>query len=106
MDKLQTVEERVDTLLEIRGVHERHGNVQECIVQNFRAKPDTAMRHTDDLDLDEYRAAIAVTAARLPPALSPPTASRAGSRPSVMPPAPRSRVTSTPTARSTWWKSG
>ena len=31
------------------------------IVQNFRAKPDTAMRHTDDLDLDEYRAAIAVT---------------------------------------------
>ena len=31
------------------------------IVQNFRAKPDTAMRHADDLELDEYRAAIAVT---------------------------------------------
>jgi FO synthase len=31
------------------------------IVQNFRAKPDTAMRHADDLGLDEYRAAIAVT---------------------------------------------
>ena len=30
-------------------------------MQNFRAKPDTAMRHTDDLDLDEYRATIAVT---------------------------------------------
>ena len=30
-------------------------------MQNFRAKPDTAMRHADDLDLDEYRAAIAVT---------------------------------------------
>ena len=36
-------------------------SVQEVIVQNFRAKPDTAMRHADDLDLDEYRAAIAVT---------------------------------------------
>ena len=35
--------------------------MQEVIVQNFRAKPDTAMRHADDLDLDEYRAAIAVT---------------------------------------------
>ena len=30
-------------------------------MQNFRAKPDTAMRHSDDLDLDEYRATIAVT---------------------------------------------
>ncbi|HEY0904158.1 MAG TPA: 5-amino-6-(D-ribitylamino)uracil--L-tyrosine 4-hydroxyphenyl transferase CofH, partial [Marmoricola sp.] len=38
-----------------------YGAIQEVIVQNFRAKPDTAMRHTDDLALDEYRAAIAVT---------------------------------------------
>ena len=35
--------------------------MQEVIVQNFRAKPDTAMRHADDLELDEYRAAVAVT---------------------------------------------
>ena len=35
--------------------------MQEVIVQNFRAKPDTAMRHADDLGLEEYRAAIAVT---------------------------------------------
>ena len=35
--------------------------MQEVIVQNFRAKPDTAMRHADDLALDEYRATIAVT---------------------------------------------
>ena len=35
--------------------------MQEVIVQNFRAKPDTAMRHGDDLGLEEYRAAIAVT---------------------------------------------
>jgi FO synthase len=34
--------------------------VQEVIVQNFRAKPDTAMRSTDDLGLEEYLAAIAV----------------------------------------------
>ena len=41
--------------------HAAYGAVQEVIVQNFRAKPDTAMRHADDLGLDEYRAAIAVT---------------------------------------------
>ncbi|MCW2797666.1 MAG: synthase subunit 2 / synthase subunit 1, partial [Nocardioides sp.] len=37
------------------------------IVQNFRAKPDTAMRHVDDLGLDEYRATIAVTRLLLGP---------------------------------------
>ena len=30
------------------------------IIQNFRAKPETAMRHVDDLGLEEYVAAIAV----------------------------------------------
>ena len=39
----------------------QYGHVQEVIVQNFRAKPDTAMRHTDDLGLEEYRAALAVS---------------------------------------------
>ena len=37
----ETIEERVDALLAIREVHEKHGHIQEVIVQNFRAKPDT-----------------------------------------------------------------
>ncbi|ANH36767.1 Aminodeoxyfutalosine synthase [Nocardioides dokdonensis FR1436] len=53
--------ERAETIFALRKVAKAFGSVQEVIVQNFRAKPDTAMRHTDDLDLDEYRAAIAVT---------------------------------------------
>ena len=40
----ETPEERVDALLAIRDVHERHGNIQEVIVQNFRAKSTTRMR--------------------------------------------------------------
>ncbi len=40
----ETPEERVDSLLAIRDVHDRHGNIQEIIVQNFRAKPATKMR--------------------------------------------------------------
>jgi FO synthase len=39
----ETVEERVDTLLAIRESHARWGHIQEVIVQNFRAKPQTPM---------------------------------------------------------------
>ena len=37
----ETLEERVDALLAIREIHERYGNIQEVIIQNFRAKADT-----------------------------------------------------------------
>ena len=57
----ETRAERADTIFALRATARRYGAVQEVIVQNFRAKPDTAMRHRDDLDLAEHRAAIAVT---------------------------------------------
>ncbi|MGZ4445975.1 MAG: bifunctional FO biosynthesis protein CofGH [Nocardioides sp.] len=57
----ETLAERAETVFALRATSRRFGAVQEVIVQNFRAKPDTAMRHADDLGLDEYRAAIAVT---------------------------------------------
>ena len=52
--------ERADALFEIRRSHERHGHIQETIVQNFRAKPRTAMQNEKDLALQEYVAAVAV----------------------------------------------
>ena len=57
----ETLRDRVETVFAIRASHRRHGHVQEVIVQNFRAKQDTAMRETPDADLQEYAAAIAVT---------------------------------------------
>ncbi|HEY0953061.1 bifunctional FO biosynthesis protein CofGH [Nocardioides sp.] len=57
----ETLTERAETIFALRASLKAYGAIQEVIVQNFRAKPDTAMRHTDDLALDEYRAAIAVT---------------------------------------------
>jgi FO synthase len=63
----ETLTERAETILALRQVSRAYGAVQEVIVQNFRAKPDTAMRHADDLGLDEYRAAIAVTRLLLGP---------------------------------------
>ena len=57
----ETLVERAETIFAIRATARRFGAVQEVIVQNFRAKPETAMRHADDLGLDEFRATIAVT---------------------------------------------
>ncbi len=57
----ETLTERAETIFALRKVSQEFRAVQEVIVQNFRAKPDTAMRHTDDLGLEEYRAVIAVT---------------------------------------------
>ena len=40
----ESLEDRVDSLIAIRDAQERRGNIQEIIVQNFRAKPSTRMR--------------------------------------------------------------
>ncbi|MDP9069406.1 MAG: 5-amino-6-(D-ribitylamino)uracil--L-tyrosine 4-hydroxyphenyl transferase CofH [Actinomycetota bacterium] len=39
----ETFDERIDALVAIRASHDRHGHIQEVIVQNFRAKADTPM---------------------------------------------------------------
>jgi FO synthase len=56
----ETIDERADSLLEIRKIARQYGNIQEVIIQNFRAKPDTAMRGMPDADLHELAATIAV----------------------------------------------
>ncbi|MGW0478229.1 bifunctional FO biosynthesis protein CofGH [Nonomuraea sp. NPDC003214] len=56
----ETVEDRAESLFAIRKVAREYGGVQEVIVQNFRAKPDTAMRGLPDADLEELAATIAV----------------------------------------------
>ena len=57
----ETMQERADTIFAIRRVARAYGHVQEVIVQGFRAKADTAMRHVPDLTRDELLAAVAVT---------------------------------------------
>lgn len=56
----ETRRERIESLLAIRAVHERHGHIQEVIVQNFRAKPDTKMARAPEPDLEELVWTIAV----------------------------------------------
>lgn len=58
-----TREDRIESLLAIRDLHLRFGHVQEVIVQNFRAKPGTAME--GKLDADTVELLWSVAAARL-----------------------------------------
>ena len=55
--------DRIESLLAIRDLHQRFGHVQEVIVQNFRAKPGTAM--AGKLDADTIELLWSVAAARL-----------------------------------------
>ncbi|HEY8533003.1 MAG TPA: bifunctional FO biosynthesis protein CofGH [Micromonospora sp.] len=52
--------ERAESLFAIRQVAREYGHIQEVIVQNFRAKPDTAMRGMPDAELEDLAATVAV----------------------------------------------
>ena len=56
----ETPRERVEALLAIRRLHQRHGHIQEVIVQCFRAHPSTPMRDATELTDDDVARAIAV----------------------------------------------
>jgi FO synthase len=57
----ETLGERADSIFAIRRVAREYSGIQEVIVQNFRAKPDTKMRGTPDAELEDLAATIAVT---------------------------------------------
>ena len=65
----ETLAERADSIFAIRRVAREYGGIQEVIVQNFRAKPDTKMRGVPDAELDELAATIAVARLVLGPSL-------------------------------------
>ncbi len=56
----ETYEERADSLFALRRVSRAYHGIQELIMQNFRAKPDTAMRGMPDAEMDELVATVAV----------------------------------------------
>jgi 7,8-didemethyl-8-hydroxy-5-deazariboflavin synthase CofG subunit len=62
----ETLEERVDSLIAIRTLHEKYGHIQEVIVQNFRAKPGTPMAHWPEPDRTEMLRTLAVARLMMP----------------------------------------
>ncbi|MBS7538940.1 5-amino-6-(D-ribitylamino)uracil--L-tyrosine 4-hydroxyphenyl transferase CofH [Ancylobacter lacus] len=66
----ETRAERIGALLAIRAAHERHGHVQEVIIQNFRAKPGTRMASAAEPSLEDHLWTVAVARLVLGPAMS------------------------------------
>lgn len=66
----ETWEERVDSLYAIDAIHQRFGNVQEVIVQNFRAKQGTAMAEWLEPTRDDMLKTLAVARLILDPSIS------------------------------------
>jgi len=66
----ETLAERVDSLLAIRDLHERHGHIQEVIIQNFRAKPTIPMRGWPEPGALDLLRTVAVARLLLGPAMN------------------------------------
>jgi FO synthase len=56
----ETAEERIDSLLSIRGLHEKYGHIQEVIVQPFRAKAGTRMALAPEPSTEDLLRTIAI----------------------------------------------
>lgn len=75
----ETWEERIDSLIAIKKVHEVYGNIQEVIVQNFMPEPGTPMSNHKPPSLLEVLKTIAIArlifkgevAVQAPPNLNP-----------------------------------
>jgi 7,8-didemethyl-8-hydroxy-5-deazariboflavin synthase CofG subunit len=62
----ETPEDRVDSLLAIRHLHQRYGHIQEVIIQNFRVKPEIPMRDWPEPTQGEMMRTIAVARLLMP----------------------------------------
>ena len=83
----ETPRERAESLFAIREVHRRYRHVQEVIVQNFRAKPGTAMQDAAEPEDEEFLAAVAAARVLFGPVMSiqaPPNLSDPSMRPRLL----------------------
>ncbi len=66
----ETMEERIDSLLAIRTLHEKYGHIQEVIIQNFRAKPEIPMAQHPEPSLEDMLRTIALARLILGPQMN------------------------------------
>ena len=57
----ETRVERIESLLELRDLHDDHGHIQEIIIQNFRRKPGTKMENAPEPSLEDYQWTLAMS---------------------------------------------
>jgi FO synthase len=56
----ETLQERVDSLLAIKRLHDEYGHIQEVLIQPFRAKPDTRMAQCSEPSVRDLQRTLAV----------------------------------------------
>jgi FO synthase len=66
----ETRRERIESLLALLAIHERHGHLQELIIQNFRAKSGTKMAAAPEPAMQEQLWTIAVARILFGPSMS------------------------------------
>src|SRR3984893_7782574 len=66
----ETRRERLESLLALLAIHERHGHLQELIIQNFRAKSGTKMAAAPEPAMQEQLWTIAVARILFGPRMS------------------------------------
>jgi 7,8-didemethyl-8-hydroxy-5-deazariboflavin synthase CofG subunit len=74
----ETIEEIIDSIFAIKQLHQKYGNIQEVILQNFQPKPDTVMRNSPSADENYFKIIVALSRIimpkmniQIPPNLSP-----------------------------------
>jgi 7,8-didemethyl-8-hydroxy-5-deazariboflavin synthase CofG subunit len=74
----ETPEEVIESIFAIKKLHDKYGNIQEVILQNFQPKPDTAMRAVPSAEETYFKIIVALTRIimpemniQIPPNLSP-----------------------------------
>ena len=66
----ETREERLQSLTVINNIFKEFGNIQEVIIQNFKAKKETLMENSDEPDFDELLWTISMARKILDPKIS------------------------------------
>ena len=74
----ENMEECIQSILDIKEIHDKYGNIQEIILQNFHPKPKTSMSQHATPEEDYFKTVVAVcriimpdTNIQIPPNLSP-----------------------------------
>jgi 7,8-didemethyl-8-hydroxy-5-deazariboflavin synthase CofG subunit len=62
----ETPEEMVDSLFVIKELHEKHGNIQEVILQNFEPKPETGMANFPSTPKEYFIRSVALARLIMP----------------------------------------
>ena len=62
----ETIEEIIDSILAIKGLHEKYKNIQEVILQNFQPKPDTVMKDVPSANEEYFKKIVALTRIIIP----------------------------------------